>query len=302
MQGEPLSRSARLAVLIDADNADASLVEPILKEIANYGTAYLKRIYGDWSGTHLSGWKDKLLKFAIQPIQQFSYTSGKNSTDIALIIDAMDLLYTNNFDGFCIISSDSDFTRLAYRIRESGLRVYGFGEKKTPKSFVKACDRFTYTEALKDVEEKETQWLAALSVKEDKAANKNGEQRKAEGVKDVEEKGTPCLAALSVKEDKAANKNGGQRKSEKTQFESKFDKELLILFKNAYAAIATEDGWASLGQLGSQLKQLSSSFNCKSYGYNQLGKLVRAMDIFEFKDLPNKKAPTMKDLYIKLKV
>lgn len=268
MQGEPLSKSTRLAVLIDADNADASLVEPILKEIANYGTAYLKRIYGDWSGTHLSGWKDKLLKFAIQPIQQFSYTSGKNSTDIALIIDAMDLLYTNSFDGFCIISSDSDFTRLAYRIRESGLRVYGFGEKKTPKSFVKACDRFTYTEALKDVEEKETQWLAALSVKEDKAANKNGKQKK----------------------------------SEKTQVESKFDKELLILVKNAYAAIATEDGWASFGQLGSQLKQLSSSFNCKSYGYNQLGKLIRAMDIFEFKEMSNKKAPTVKDLYMKLKV
>ncbi len=300
MQGEPLSRTARLAVLIDADNADASLVEPLLKEIANYGTAYLKRIYGDWSGTQLSGWKDKLLKFAIQPIQQFSYTSGKNSTDIALIIDAMDLLYTNNFDGFCIISSDSDFTRLAYRIRESGLRVYGFGEKKTPKSFVKACDIFTYTEALKDVEEKETQCLVALSVKEDKSPNKNG-QKQSEALKDVEEKETQYLVALSVKEDKSPNKNG-QKQSEKTQIESKFDKKLLILVKNAYAAIATEDGWASLGQLGNQLKQLSSSFNCKSYGYNQLGKLIRAMDIFEFKELPNKKAPTVKDLYMKLKV
>ena len=102
MQGEPLSKSARLAVLIDADNADASLVERILKEIANYGTAYVKRIYGDWSRSHLSSWKDKLLKFAVQPIQQFSYTSGKNSTDIALIIDVMDLLYSNKFDGFVL--------------------------------------------------------------------------------------------------------------------------------------------------------------------------------------------------------
>ena len=125
----------RLAILIDADNAKASLVEPLLKEIAKYGTANVKRIYGNWTSPQLSSWKDKLNKFAIQPIQQFSYTSGKNATDSALIIDAIDLLYTNNFDGFCIVSSDSDFNRLACRIRESGLFVYGFGEKKTPEPF-----------------------------------------------------------------------------------------------------------------------------------------------------------------------
>jgi hypothetical protein len=139
MPSELLSRAARLAVLIDADNANASLVEPLLKEIANYGTANVKRVYGDWTRPQLTSWKDKLHKFAIQPIQQFSYTSGKNSTDSALIIDAMDLLYTNNFDGFCIVSSDSDFTRLACRFRESGRFVYGFGKKKIPEPFVKAC-------------------------------------------------------------------------------------------------------------------------------------------------------------------
>lgn len=133
--------SARLAVLIDADNANANMIEPLLKEIATYGTAHVKRIYGDWTNSQLSSWKSKLHKFAIQPIQQFSYTSGKNATDSALIIDAMDLLYTQNFDGFCIISSDSDFTRLASRLREAGLVVYGFGEKKTPKAFVSACDK-----------------------------------------------------------------------------------------------------------------------------------------------------------------
>ncbi len=159
MPSESPSRAARLAVLIDADNANASLVEPLLKEIANYGTAHVKRIYGDWTRPQLSSWKDKLHKFAIQPIQQFSYTSGKNSTDSALIIDAMDLLYTNHFDGFCIVSSDSDFTRLACRIRESGLVVYGFGEKKTPEPFQKACDKFTYTENLEEIEEKEGQEL-----------------------------------------------------------------------------------------------------------------------------------------------
>ncbi|MDN5790295.1 MAG: NYN domain-containing protein [Micrococcales bacterium] len=136
----------RLAVLIDADNADPNLVEPLLAEISKYGTASVKRIYGDWTRPNLAKWKDSLLAHSIQPIQQFGYTSGKNATDSAMIIDAMDLLYTGTFDGFCIVSSDSDFTRLASRIRESGTRVLGFGEEKTPRPFVTACDQFVYTE------------------------------------------------------------------------------------------------------------------------------------------------------------
>jgi uncharacterized LabA/DUF88 family protein len=138
----------KLAVLIDADNAQPSIIEELLAEIAKYGTANVKRIYGDWTGSHLKGWKEVLLKHSIQPIQQFRYTVGKNATDTAMIIDAMDLLYTNKFEGFCIVSSDSDFTKLASRIRESGLVVYGFGEKKTPEAFVSACDKFIYTEVL----------------------------------------------------------------------------------------------------------------------------------------------------------
>jgi hypothetical protein len=140
--------SVRLAVLIDADNAQASLVDGLLAEVAKYGTAHVKRAYGDWTGTSLRSWKEQLLAQSIQPIQQFAYTVGKNATDAAMIIDAMDLLYTGRFDGFCIVSSDSDFTRLASRIRESGLTVYGFGERKTPKPFVAACDKFIYTENL----------------------------------------------------------------------------------------------------------------------------------------------------------
>lgn len=138
----------KLAVLIDADNAQPSIIEELLAEIAKYGTANVKRIYGDWTGTHLKAWKEVLLTFSIQPIQQFRYTVGKNATDAAMIIDAMDLLYTDKFDGFCIVSSDSDFTKLAARIRESGLVAYGFGEKKTPEAFVSACDKFIYTEVL----------------------------------------------------------------------------------------------------------------------------------------------------------
>ena len=139
---------ARLAVLIDADNAPPSITEGLLAEVAKYGTAHVKRAYGDWTGTSLKGWKDQLLAQSIQPIQQFAYTTGKNATDAAMVIDAMDLLYSGRFDGFCIVSSDSDFTRLAARIRESGLTVYGFGERKTPKPFVAACDKFIYIENL----------------------------------------------------------------------------------------------------------------------------------------------------------
>lgn len=139
----------KLAVIIDADNSQPSIIEGLMAEIAKYGVASVKRIYGDWTDTRLKGWKTHLLSHGIQPMQQFGYTVGKNSTDSAMIIDAMDLLYTDKLDGFCIVSSDSDFTRLALRIRESGLRVYGFGEKKTPKSFLAACDQFIYTENLR---------------------------------------------------------------------------------------------------------------------------------------------------------
>ncbi|HEY1818884.1 MAG TPA: NYN domain-containing protein [Trebonia sp.] len=145
--------TARLAVLIDADNAQASITEGLLAEVAKYGTAHVKRAYGDWTATNLRGWKDQLLAQSIQPIQQFAYTTGKNATDAAMVIDAMDLLYSGRFDGFCLVSSDSDFTRLAARLRESSMTVYGFGEHKTPKPFVAACDKFIYVENLRFTDE-----------------------------------------------------------------------------------------------------------------------------------------------------
>jgi len=155
----------KLAVLIDADNAQPSIIDGLITEVAKYGTANVKRIYGDWTGTHLKGWKEVLLQYSIQPVQQFGYTTGKNSTDSALIIDAMDLLYTRQFDGFCIVSSDSDFTRLATRIREAGLVVYGIGEEKTPKAFVSACDKFIFSEVLR-AKEGEQQTLKQKTTSE----------------------------------------------------------------------------------------------------------------------------------------
>lgn len=142
------SPSSRLAVLIDADNAQAAFIDDLLSEVAKYGVATVKRIYGDWTSPQLGRWKDVLHVHAINPVQQFAYTKGKNATDSAMIIDAMDLLYTSRFDGFCLVTSDSDFTRLASRLRESGVTVYGFGERKTPESFRSACDKFVYVDVL----------------------------------------------------------------------------------------------------------------------------------------------------------
>ena len=145
--------NTRLAILIDADNSNPGKLPDLLAEIAKYGNASVRRAYGNWTSGHLGGWKNGLLTHSVTPIQQFNYTTGKNATDSALIIDAMDLMYGGHLDGFCIVSSDSDFTRLAARIREQGMTVYGFGERKTPQAFVAACDKFVYVENLGGDEE-----------------------------------------------------------------------------------------------------------------------------------------------------
>lgn len=146
-----------LAVLIDGDNIPSAYIKEMMEEIAKYGNPTIKRIYGDWTKPHLAKWKAVLLENAINPIQQYGYTQGKNATDSAMIIDAMDILYSNKVDGFCLVSSDSDFTRLATRLREAGMKVIGIGEKKTPDPFIVACDRFIYLEILKDSEDKDTE-------------------------------------------------------------------------------------------------------------------------------------------------
>ncbi len=147
----------KLAVLIDGDNIPSAYVKEMMEEIAKYGNPTIKRIYGDWTKPHLSKWKNLLLESAITPIQQYGYTTGKNATDSAMIIDAMDILYSEKVDGFCLVSSDSDFTRLATRLREAGMKVYGIGEKKTPNPFIVACDKFIYIEILKNLTEESVQ-------------------------------------------------------------------------------------------------------------------------------------------------
>jgi uncharacterized protein (TIGR00288 family) len=162
----PDEPSARIAVLIDADNTSPKHASALLEEIAKYGTPTVKRAYGDWTTQNLSGWKSELLRHAITPAQQFAYTTGKNSTDSSLIIDAMDLLYTGNFDAFAIVSSDSDFTRLATRLREGGATVYGLGQRKTPEPFRAACDRFIFVEVLRGEPAKDEQPLDLPDLRE----------------------------------------------------------------------------------------------------------------------------------------
>jgi uncharacterized protein (TIGR00288 family) len=161
-------KDTKLAVLIDGDNIPSKYVNEMMEEITKYGTPTIKRIYGDWTKPHLVKWKNILLENAINPIQQYSYTVGKNATDSAMIIDAMDILYSNRVDGFCLVSSDSDFTRLATRLREAGLQVFGIGEKKTPDPFIVACDKFIYLEILKSANEKQDGQESAKKVEVDK--------------------------------------------------------------------------------------------------------------------------------------
>jgi len=235
-----------LAVLIDADNTSPAIVEPLFAEIAKYGVAMVKRIYGDWTSPRLKGWKAVLLEYAIQPIQQFSYTKGKNATDSALIIDGMDLLYTHRFDGFCIVASDSDYTRLASRIREEGVTVYGFGERKTPSPMVTACDKFIYTEIL---------------------------GRPEEGREDT---------SVDVQTLRG-------------------DSDLVRLLRDAVDAVADEDGWAYLGNVGQQLSKQSPSFDSRNYGFSKLGALVRAIGLFEIDERSAEGSPKSKLIYIKHK-
>jgi uncharacterized LabA/DUF88 family protein len=240
--------TARLAVLIDADNAQPSITEGLLAEVAKYGTAHVKRAYGDWTGPNLRGWKDQLLAQSIQPIQQFAYTRGKNATDAAMVIDAMDLLYSGRFDGFCIVSSDSDFTRLAQRLRESGQTVYGFGERKTPKSFVAACDKFIYIENLRFAESEfaETEFAET-------------EAEIAAGTAEVE----PARPAPA----KAAQLKG--------------DAALVTLLRNAAEAASDDDGWAPLASIGNIITNQRPDFDSRSYGYGKLSDLVKATTLFE---------------------
>lgn len=259
---------AQLAVLIDADNANAKRIDSLLAEVAKYGRATTKRAYGDWTTQNLGSWKQVLARHAIQPMQQFSNTRGKNSTDSALIIDAMDLLYTERFDGFCIVSSDSDFTRLASRIRESGLTVYGFGERKTPQPFVRACDRFIYVEVLR----------AGAEEGAEAAAAKPPEKRREPAPPTNANRNAATPPKPAEKPEPAA----GERSTAKVSAID--DPALLAHLSAAVADAGNEDGWAGLGAIGSLLSKRLPEFDPRNYGHRKLSDLVSAIPLFEFEE------------------
>lgn len=238
-------QSQTLALLIDGDNVSPKIIDGLLAETASYGTASVKRIYGDWTKPNLNGWKDCLLEHSIQPVQQFAYTIGKNATDGAMIIDAMDLLYTGRFSGFCIVSSDSDFARLAARIREQGVTVYGFGERKTPRPFITACDKFVYFDVLNTHE---------------------GKQRKAR-----ENTDPLTLATLNGPASNPNSKNDALNAAAI---------EMLI---KAIDATAEDDGEANLARVGSHLAKQAPDFDARNYGFPRLSDLVEASGIAEVK-------------------
>jgi uncharacterized LabA/DUF88 family protein len=228
----------RLAVLIDADNIPYSNVRGMIEEIAKYGTPTFKRIYGDWTRPTTSGWKSVLLENAVTPVQQYSYTRGKNSTDSAMIIDAMDILYSGKVDGFCIVSSDSDFTRLATRLREAGMKVIGIGERKTPLPFIVACDKFIYLEIINP------------SVNSAEPAEANKKKGKVVVKKKKKEEVDPQAANRKVK----------------------------ILISTSITDLADENGWAFLGDVGNLILKKQPDFDPRNYGFTKLTPLIRSFD------------------------
>lgn len=256
---------ARLAVLIDADNTQPAIAEALLAEIAKYGVASVKRVYGDWTMPNLNGWKKVLLDNALQPIQQFAYTSGKNATDGGMIIDAMDLLYTGNFHGFCLVSSDSDFTGLAKRIRQNGLIVYGFGERKTPSSLRAACDKFTYLDVLRGAAAKPATNAEAAPAAVKKAAAKK-KQAKVAAPAAAAAPAVPPPVVVAEPERKPDPKN---------------DPELLRLLQEALDDAADEAGWAPLGAVGNLIAKRKPEFDSRNYGYKKLSELAAATGQFE---------------------
>jgi len=234
-------------LLIDADNAPASKIDEVLAEVARYGVANVRRAYGNWKSPRLKGWEAVLHEYAIRPIQQFAYSRGKNASDMAMVIDAMDMLYARNLDGFAIVSSDADFTPLVMRLLTDGVKVYGFGEKKTPEAFVNACSKFTYLEAL-------------------------GQNHAV----------VPEPEADANQEPVVQGNGGDEARPRKSGPEMRSDTRLVKMLRRAVASAEADDGWSHLGPVGSQIGN-QASFDSRNYGYGKLSDLLAAIGLFELK-------------------
>ncbi len=285
----------RLAVLIDADNAPRSAIKDVMAEIAVHGTPTIKRIYGDWTSPNMSTWKPLLLENAISPVQQYAYTTGKNATDSAMIIDAMDILYSGRVDGFVLVSSDSDFTRLATRLREAGMTVYGMGERKTPAPFIVACDKFIYIEVIRAAGEKAR--AAARAVEQ---------QEKAEKARLEREKKEKAEAAAKAEAEKAEKKpeNKGKRTTKKPskpaepEVESGVAMTVVELLADSVESVADEDGYALMGDVGNLLVKKQPDFDPRNFGFSKLSQLFKSLERFEL-DIRPTNLPHVKQMYVR---
>lgn len=281
----------RFAVLIDADNVSVKYIKIILDEISKDGIATYKRIYGDWTNPSLISWKSTLLDNSIIPVQQYSYTTGKNSTDSAMIIDAMDILYSGRVEGFCLVSSDSDFTRLAARLRESGMTVIGMGESKTPNSFIAACNKFKYLDILSAADEAEAEEAApkAEPMKKPAAQPKKTAQK---------------AAAKKPKEEPKAEKEPKPAEPKKQQ--EKAIEEPRTSLRTIRRALRTivrensdEDNWIMVSQVGNLLDKRYTDFDVRNFGFSKLTPFLESLDMFEIKDM--KKDSSSPQKYVRLK-
>lgn len=270
-----MSSEKRFAILIDADNISPSYINIILDEISNKGIATYKRIYGDWTAPQVTPWKKILLDYSITPMQQYGYTSGKNATDSAMIIDAMDILYSGKVDGFCLATSDSDFTKLASRLREAGMTVIGMGEEKTPRAFVAACDEFKFVDKLT----KEVDKQACVCEIGNTTANKNKKSRVTE-----------------TKNKEVATKE----KTETSQTDIETIKATIVALINDNS---DDDGWMLLSDLGTLLSKRHTDFDVRNFGHKKMVPFLESFNMFEIKkttDPENIKNPNGKTAYIRI--
>ena len=272
----------RLAVLIDAENVPRNCIKNVMEEIAIYGTPTIKRIYGDWTSPMISGWKNSLLENAITPIQQYSYTIGKNSSDSAMIIDAMDVLYSERTDGFVIVSSDSDFTRLAIRLREAGQRVIGIGERKTPSAFIAACDKFTYIEVIRDKAKEAQAELEEAQADIEETQADTGEAR----------------AELDENCPKAQSQHREKHYSQPRQRGVKVPDAVVRLIADSVADLADDNGSVFMGELGNLLQKKQPDFDHRNFGYMSLSAMIKSIDRFEI-DFRQTTDPNIKHVFVR---
>lgn len=283
----------RLAVLIDAENVPRNSMKRVMEEIAIYGTPTIKRIYGDWTSPVVAGWKASLLENAITPIQQYSYTTGKNSSDSAMIIDAMDILYTDKTDGFVLVSSDSDFTRLAIRLREAGQRVIGIGERKTPSAFKAACDKFTYIEVINE------RFARTDSKKKDT-------QNEGQGLHEVSAHRTEHDQNEGLDQNELEVQNGTQPHgahrgrtyhTEKHRGE-KVPEDVVKIIADSVADLADDSGMVFMGELGNLILKKQPDFDHRSFGYKSLSAMIKSIDRFET-DFRHTTDPNIKHVFVR---